>query len=340
MAPRRNDGRKMRSLQRETKRGGDIVNGNYELFIHIGYPKTGTTFLQNEIYPNLSEICYIQRPLIREPIARLLRQDEFSFDYKKTRLELEAHLRRGKNIISKEGLVGNFFIHKAVTSKLIADRLSILFPDAKIIITIRNQYGMIESLYKQYVHTGGTKSLREFINFNGNKFEYSYTDWNLTVSPEMFNYLGLVEYYEKLFGRENILVIPFELLKKDPMQFVKRLFGWIGIDETPQFRNSRHNPGYGARQIAIARFLNRFLKCNWKETALIPDVSFPITGKIDVGKLRLILQSNLSRKLLGEKPITDETVKSGVKEMYAESNRLLDQKYELFLEEICPNEYF
>ena len=69
-------------------------------------------------------------------------------------------------------------------------------------------------------------------------------------------------------------------------------------------------------------------------------MTLPLTGKIDGGKLRLILQSRLSRNLLGNKPITDEVVRSEIRKIYADSNRQMNTKYQLGLHEICPGEYF
>ncbi len=311
-----------------------------ELFIHIGYPKTGSKFIQNEIFPRLEEANFVRSSRIRSEVSRLARQDEFSFNYETTRRNIEKHLLPGKNMISYEGFIGEFFRFKLINTKVIADRLAALFPEAKIIITIRNQYNLIESLYKQYVHVGGTKRFLDFVNFRKGRFEYAYHDLDFTINVEMFHYLNVIGYYEKLFGRENLLVIPYELLKNDPGQFVNRLTAGIGIKQVPAFGNKIYNQGYGSRQIAIARFMNRFLKSKFRETGLIPDTTFPITGKIDTGKLRLILQSNLSRRLLGQKPITDPLLKSEIKKRFAESNQVLNQRYQLTLETLCPGEYF
>ena len=311
-----------------------------EVYIHIGYPKTGTTFLQNEIFPKLNEVHYIRSDRIRPETSKIMRQEEFSFDYEQVKNNLEKHLVDGKNLISNEGFMGNLLVGKAINNKLIADRLAFLFPNVKIIITIRNQYDLVESLYKQYIQLGGTKTLREFVKFKEGRFEHNDFRWDLTLSPEMFNYATLAAYYEKLVGRENVFLISFELLQKDPARFLDQLLKWMGVDETPSHNNRAYNQGYGRRQIAIARFLNRFLKSIYRENGLIPDVRFPLAGKIDTGKLRLILQSNISRRMLGNKPITDPFLRAEIKKMHSETNKSLDQRYSLHLQEICPNAYF
>jgi hypothetical protein len=313
---------------------------NREVYLHIGYPKTGSKFLQFEIFPRLAGIHYVPSPLIRTETSRILKQDEFSFDEEEVRRGIERRLREGKNLISNEGFIGDFFIYRLINSKLIADRLARLFPQAKILIVLRSQPGLIESLYKQYLHIGGTKGLREFVGFRNGRFDSSYYDGGFGVNLDLFHYLPLISYYEKLFGKERLLILPFELLKKSRDEFLRRVLVWMGVAEFPRYENRVYNEGYGARQVTVARFFNRFLKSKLRETGLFPDVAFPVTGKIDAGKARMILQSPLSRRLLGRKPIRDELLKAKIREHYGESNRVLNEKYQLGLEAICPDEYF
>ena len=35
------------------------MNSKFKIFIHLGYPKTGTTYLQNYIFSNLTNVNYI-----------------------------------------------------------------------------------------------------------------------------------------------------------------------------------------------------------------------------------------------------------------------------------------
>ena len=35
------------------------MNSKFKIFIHLGYPKTGTTYLQNYIFNNLTNVNYI-----------------------------------------------------------------------------------------------------------------------------------------------------------------------------------------------------------------------------------------------------------------------------------------
>ena len=310
-----------------------------QLYLHIGYPKTGTTFLQQALFPHAQGMNFI-RNSVAEELDMIAHQDHLNFNPDAVKTSLEKHFRSGKNLISNESLLGNFYVFKSINNTMIADRLKLLFPNAKIIITIRNQYDLIESLYKQYLHRGGVKKFRDFANFKNGGFNAAYNGWSFSVHITLFDYLKLVQYYENLFGKENTFLIPYELLRKDPQLFAQKLFSWMEVGEIPNFKSEFYNQGYGAAQVRIARFFNRFLKSKFNEEPIIPDVCLPITGKIDVGKLRRVLQSPLSRKLLGAKPITDFEMKGQVQKFFEKSNRQMNERYSLLLDQICPGEYF
>ncbi len=311
-----------------------------EIYVHIGYPKTGTKFLQQSVFPRVQGLNYIPPWHVRQELSLVVRQNEFNFDYAAVKASLEKHFKPGRNLLSNESLMGDFYIHKLLNSRLVADRLAGLFPGAKIIITIRNQYDLMESLYRQYLHKGGTKRFREFVSFSNGSFKVNYSEWEFGVNIEMFDYVKVVDYYEKLFGISNILIIPYELLRKNPRLFIDQLFFWMGFQEEISYQSDPLNSGYGSRQAVIARFLNRFLRSKMNEGAIVPDICLPVTGKIDAGKLRVILQSKLSQKVLGRKFASDEMLKTEVKKVFADSNRLLDARYGLSLAESFPGCYF
>jgi hypothetical protein len=312
----------------------------YQLYLHVGYPKTGTTFLQQEIFPKLSGVHYVPYAAAKPDLRKLMRQDEVHFDERGVKASLERLFCPGKNLISKESLIGDFFVYKMINSSISARRLAAFFPGARILITIRNQYDMMESVYKQYLHIGGVKKFREFTQFKDGRFETHYDMWDPGVTIEMFDYLKVIRLYERLFGKANLLVLPYEALNGDPEAFVKRITGWMGLPDAPAFRNQHYNQGYGAWQAAISRHLNKFLRSKYNERSLIPDVRLPWAGKIDAGKVRMVMQSALSRKLLGSRPLCDSEMKREVRRWFDRSNREMDSDYGLRLGELHAGSYF
>ena len=95
------------------------------LFIHVGLHKTGTTFLQREIFPNI--------------------------------------IKNNKNIdiISKESFSGDILnmhsLYKMFINRFtILEHLHKLYPSAKIILGVREKSSWLDSLYRQYIKQGGT----------------------------------------------------------------------------------------------------------------------------------------------------------------------------------------
>ena len=111
-----------------------------KIVIHVGLHKTGTSFLQAEIFPKIKNVNYIG----------MLRYGSKIYEDK-------------LNIISDEELSvnphlppchGNYF--DSGQRNVIAERLQSIFPNAKIILGIRNKDTWLRSVYSQYVKGGGT----------------------------------------------------------------------------------------------------------------------------------------------------------------------------------------
>ena len=94
--------------------------------------------------------------------------------------------------------------------------LAAAFPDARILITIREQMRMLTSVYMQYLSRGGTRSPEDF-----------FTEENAPGYPrfrtEHFRYDWLVGLYRDLFGAGNVLVLTQEEMAGDLAGFLAKL---------------------------------------------------------------------------------------------------------------------
>lgn len=196
---------------------------NEKLFIHVGLPKTGTTFLQHEIFPKIKNVNFIH-------------YQNFAMEIYTDKL----------NIISNEELFGykvrGSNAHDRFT---IADRLKLCFPDAKIILGLRNKKTWLKSCYKQWVRDGG---IHEYDYWFNNIFDVSFLNFD-----EYINYL------KSIF--DNVYIYTFENLKNNTDECLKNICNFIGCD-VPIFENKKYNVGWNDKQIKIARFLNRCFKSN------------------------------------------------------------------------------
>jgi hypothetical protein len=82
------------------------------------------------------------------------------------------------------------------------------------------------SRYAQYVRGGGTRRLEEFLHKPTDTI-LARSKW-MGVYPAFFEYDRLVAYYQSKFGADRILVLPFEMLKKDGRSYVRQISEFAG----------------------------------------------------------------------------------------------------------------
>src|SRR5262249_30314594 len=124
----------------------------------------------------------------------------------------------GVPIISNEDLCGNP-LQRIYTGRYVADRLHAAFPRAKILIGVREQKAIALSLYRQYLTDfQGDFPLETFVG-RGNE-QPGFTP---ILRPDHLEYHRAVGYYQHLYGRKNVLVLPIELLRRDPESYVRSI---------------------------------------------------------------------------------------------------------------------
>ncbi len=169
--------------------------------IHIGYHKTGTTWLQDVVF-NQSSLGYTSPWPRGEQIERIVLTKPLAYEPKPVRdwLNPELTAAQEKNLIpvlSVERFSGN--PHSGgYDSTLIADRFAELLPNAKVLIITREQRAMIASCYKQHVRVGGVCSARTYLNppILGRPRVPLF-------DPDFFKYDRLVAHYHSLFSAKT-----------------------------------------------------------------------------------------------------------------------------------------
>ena len=239
------------------------------VLIHIGYHKTGTTWLQNEIFTSKSD-CFIPISKYTEGASTLARDFIYnregylinSFD-NNGQVILESlnqitdnvpDLSSKFSVISHERLSGNPH-SSGFDSSVIARRIKNVFPNAKILIVIREQCSWILSNYFQYLSIGGNHSIKKYLNTK-------YDGKRPGFSPSHLEYHFLIKDYQLKFGKENVLVLPYELFDSDKAAFFQRLGKFIDRDiQLPQksIFSKRHNTKTNHYSNYKFRFLNTFI---------------------------------------------------------------------------------
>lgn len=200
-----------------------------EPLLHIGYAKTGSTFLQFNIFKPDYGFYNAFDQHFAEVIQRLILCNSFTYDTIETLKfftdKYAKAISQGlKPVISAESLLGQLFANNNI-EKEISVRLKETFPDAKILIVIRKQKAIIKSAWKHYLRNNGAQTIDRFIRKDGIK-----PGFTSILNMDRFQYHFLVGQYQNLYGKENVLVLPFELLKINQKEYVNKILAFSGTD--------------------------------------------------------------------------------------------------------------
>jgi len=324
------------------------------VYLHLGMPKTGTTFLQTSCFPFLCGLRYNDSSLI-SLLDKIAYTNPAFLELESLKLEV-ARIVNGlcdKLLISHERLFGNmlknFWDHSYITGCL-----QQLFPDARIILVVRKQDELVESIYKQSLQSGYYQGLNSFLNYRKNEFRES---GDYLGQPNLdINQLDLHRYvqsYVSTFGRSNLLVLPYELLRSDRTAFLDKLFAFLEIDPFYPPPNGRENRSYSWLSSYLALGLNRFAWAEGDGSRLLqfipnkplsPFLSGPPTDQHFVRTLRAInrgltlrhlLQNGLDRIVYTRRSLISEKKRKLILDLHRDSNSRLDQEFDLDLRRFC-----
>jgi hypothetical protein len=127
-------------------------------FVHIGYVKTGSTWIQKFLQDidGISLLGHGEFKAFKDIIIDIVYLDDFNYNPEEIYGRVNEYFKKTsfpqKKIgISRESLSGHI---TGLNSKSIADRLFGLFPECKIIIVLREQFSMLDSIYNQSIKKG------------------------------------------------------------------------------------------------------------------------------------------------------------------------------------------
>jgi hypothetical protein len=316
-----------------------MVASKIDMLIHVGYPKTGSSWIQRFLFDNPGTgfaPLFGSDAQMRSAIMRLLvLPNPLLFDSEAC-LEHFSPAAKGLvyrglvPILSHERLAGT--PHSGgYDSKQLARRLADVFPGAKVLIVVREQRSMIVSAYKQYVRNGGACALWGYL--------HPPRDGRIPLfSFEYFEYHRLVGCYVDSFGSSSVLVLPYELFRDHPVAFVRKIVEFAGAEadldliESLPF-SAKENVALLGFSIALKVRLNRLIARRDSEN---PQVLCPVSRGREL-QLEMFLkrldslvpspvQRHLDRRLRTQ--VSDQ-----VGHRYGESNRHLSAMMGMDLKE-------
>lgn len=238
------------------------------VLVHIGFHKTATTYLQNELFSRegLGFVQYSRQlsgNLVHQQFGRLGPFETVSAEvvHQVRAAALEAANHGLLFVLSHERLSG-YPASGGYDSRLMADRVAEVFPEARILIVIREQLSLIRSVYGQVIADGGCASLRSFL--------YTGRSPLARVPPfrlGFYEFDKIIAYYQQRFGVDNVLAIPYELLRDNHEEFVNRIgafatgCNWLDrIEKAGRPANNRVNQRrsvFAREMMRLANVFNR-----------------------------------------------------------------------------------
>ncbi len=277
--------------------------------IHIGYPKTATTWLISHFYPKVNNATVIYYDDILFDITEGKKYFNINSDKLQNSKELQiiaTHIFTGLvNGNWKNGEYRPFFLK----------HLKNLFPDATIIVFIRNQLDFIPSLYSSYLKRGCTFKIDKLFNSdivtNGS-----------TINFEFLNYYKLIQLYQEQFGKSNVHVFVYEEFLENNRFFLQIYIKRFGFDiDINDLSFAKSNEKLRSGLASFVRHTNMLISQGPQPKNNIinlPWIYTLINSRIDKLNKYPVWGKKINRdKLLGEK-LTSE-----ISEYYKESNKQL-----------------
>jgi len=309
-----------------------------EVVLHIGVEKTGTTAIQNFLYLNADALSSQSTALLEcagKPNNRLLpawfRDDDRSDDMLRSKGVFDADGKRrffegwpetlGVEIAalsrSHERLIitSEHFHSRLPTereTRRVAAFCSAYFERVRVIVYLRRQDELMESLYSTALRLGHDVGRRRFAR-------------TAIKNKDYFDFHALLRRWESAFGRDALEVAVYDPNWLHEGSVVSDFARRAGIDLAMTSPISgRANKALGRGGEAIYRFINAL---TLKDNPSIAEDQQAVRRRLGIA-LRRRARSRLSRILYAGPPLRfAPRLKDEVLAAYADSNRRLSEEY-------------
>jgi len=198
-----------------------------EIFLHIGLHKTGTTFLQKEVFPKIKDIEFHDRKYLIYDM-QVNQNKKILFSGERYSVSM-PHYR---------------YVYECNDALL---NLKKLFPDAKIIVGFRDKKEWLYSCYYQFIKGAGG-----FLSFDS--YLEKYKEHILDFEKYLLEIRSLWE---------DVFVYDFAEFRKDPHVVVGKICAFMDVD-VPSFENRRYNVSMSKHQIFVLSIINFVVSLNGK----------------------------------------------------------------------------
>ncbi len=221
-----------------------------KLLVHISYPKTGSSYMQ---------VWFSQHPALKysnKSVAGFHNAWEIE-TYSLDRENRHEYFVSKLSAIGWRGnvnIVGAKFNDFDVASyhETLCSTISKLFPGAKILIVTRGFSSMLRSLFSEYIVSGGILRFDEWYNAN------------IKLISLMYNYDHLARVFQQAFGKENVILMPYELLRDEPLKYTVEIEKQLGLSQSFKLPERKINAAadvkYLEATLRISGLLHKMVK--------------------------------------------------------------------------------
>ena len=292
-----------------------------KIVLHIGANKTASTTLQRCLFSQHDDLDYLGHDgpgfeTYGDIVTSLTMDDDLYFPRERCVDLLKSYKNKNPQktlLYSDEDIMTSHF--PTVCSR----RLYELFPNAEILVVVRNQMTAIPSYYANHgIHLRPAPSchFKRYVSFDD---WMNYCQMFMSRSPLAgFFYNKILCMYAELFGKDRIHVLFFEEFVKDKRSFVNKLCQIVNIDfesAMAMLTNAHERKRRSGREIKYLKFRNLIL---WNT---------PLLGWLPCGdwltkKIQKFLESGSPADV-----VLSDHWKAKIIEMYSEDNKGFVQNF-------------
>lgn len=298
--------------------------GSLTIVLHVGLIKTGTTFLQDRVFPAATGLTFVSRPYTQESpgFNTLQYADPSIYDPSLIAREIDAIRARsdGRPIVISDELLSGYPFYNYMNRALIAERLAAVLPDAQVAVVLRSQLDLLLSIYNQYVKIGWYHGPLndDFLSapgpgatlegwFDGERrIEHSrrFIRNRGVCNVEHYRFSRLLDLYDRHFARVHVFL--YEDFAASNAAVIDRLSEIVGTDlPSPRVDPARPaNPRLDDRRLEQVRIANKLEVVGLRRRSLVSRVL--ARGAAALGRDRTGDSERHVRRLLGEVAMADD----------------------------------
>lgn len=199
------------------------------MLIHIGYPKAGSDYLQTWFAKHPSFFYKTNSVAGFNNLHEMARYAQTHQKLHDWFVVSSEDLAVWKGDIDIVGLKFNPYDIRGYQNRICLT-LHRTFPVAKVLIVTRGFESMLKSFYSQAMLGGAVQSFEEWQRESAG------------ILSVFFDYTFVITLYRQTFGNENVIVLPYELLRDNPAGFLAVIEKSLEIQDTIAFTTEKINP--------------------------------------------------------------------------------------------------